>query len=293
MARLPLHLTFAAASLGLLAASSAAEALPPVDPASRNLRSSISNDNYNDDELGDVYFQGAYGEWEARKLQNYPTKDPNGIYCQVGLGMTRDITSECGWVIVAALDVACLFVCCLVTQLTPQCSMLTHADVLGPSSEREDNFATVGQEAITVASLHYRYCKGSDYCFVVSTQDVDNMIATFGPTLGDVEWDGYYDTFFAAGCQGDFGTSIPTGNQANLCQPKKGVKNFDQWKVVPQIEGNGAAVNSTNTTETIWSLEYCCDENYCSDAHRVGGSSTALAVAAAMVGGLGALLLWG
>ena len=46
-----------------------------------------------------------------------------------------------------------------------------------------------GKDTIKVEQVAMRYCTGSSYCFKLSTTDINVMINTFGPKLGDDEWD--------------------------------------------------------------------------------------------------------
>ena len=121
---------------------------------------------------------------------------------------------------------------------------------------------------------------------MISTDDKDIAAATFGEGIGDVPFDAYYGHFFAAGCQGDWGTSGWDGTaRANECEPSE----VEPWKVVPVIETPDVIV-MVDGNETVaekfeeWKLEYCCNENHCSGGERAGGRWWT-AVVAAVAGG--------
>jgi len=124
----------------------------------------------------------------------------------------------------------------------------------------------------------YRYCAGSSYCFSISTTDMEVMRNTFGPKLGDEEWDDYYQVFYVLGCEGMFGTitTDPPQDCANM--------GFKEWEVKPEVamvDGklipvSGIDFNATGIDEPSWQkwdLNYCCSEHYCTSSvgRRWGG----------------------
>jgi hypothetical protein len=174
----------------------------------------------------------------------------------------------------------------------------------------------VESEAITVQELHTRWCsnpnpisaagtRAETYCILLTTTNLEDMKRAHGDLLGDVEYDAYYDTFFAFGCQGDWGTSVfdSSSNLKNNCEGDTWrVLNADSdWARVAEIqatEGEGSGgrklqaesdPDATNAdtgvlnsldrynVTTSWTLEHCCYSNFCNAAGRVGGGALTLA----------------
>jgi len=120
---------------------------------------------------------------------------------------------------------------------------------------------------------------------------------TFGDFLGDVEFDGYYSTFFAAGCENDWGTTPKSGgfdgNSENKCnlEDNWGEDEFyGKWKVKPQLTIENKLgyteeeIEFINTNRTLdWDLEYCCESNHCSSVSAVGVSVATMALAAGVI----------
>ena len=67
-------------------------------------------------------------------------------------------------------------------------------------------------EVLIVEEMHNQWCPGASYCFEISTKNVGIMKATFGEEFRDVEWDQYYEEFYARGCTGMYGTLEYQGN---------------------------------------------------------------------------------
>eukprot|EP00520_Triparma_pacifica_P016753 CAMPEP_0118659788 /NCGR_PEP_ID=MMETSP0785-20121206/15307_1 /TAXON_ID=91992 /ORGANISM="Bolidomonas pacifica, Strain CCMP 1866" /LENGTH=152 /DNA_ID=CAMNT_0006552933 /DNA_START=287 /DNA_END=742 /DNA_ORIENTATION=+ len=141
-------------------------------------------------------------------------------------------------------------------------------------------------ETIEVKQTAVRYCKGSSYCFKLSTTEVDVMINTFGPKLGDVEWDKYYQLFYVYGCENMYGTQTNSDDETQTCAANGEVDGFKNWEVVPEyvkvddeyLPVAGIDFNATGSTierpdRQVWSLDYCCTKHYCmsSAVRRWGG----------------------
>ena len=126
-----------------------------------------------------------------------------------------------------------------------------------------------GEDKVSVDQTNIRYCKGAQYCFKLSTEDVQVMVDTFGEKLGDVPWDEYYETFYVLGCAGDYGTA---GSPCDMAGQG------GTWDVSPELwpdeNGNLVPSQSINATKLsalklplpkpqIWNIDYCCYDHFC------------------------------
>ena len=165
---------------------------------------------------------------------------------------------------------------------------------------------------IVTSSMYTKFCPDVTYCFRFRTGNSQIMIDTFGPKLGDAEWDGtFYDDFFVLGCQGDYGTTSFTNQPKCLTNEQGGSISGanGEWEVRPQpasafaidlVENPPAVSNATDENgvlipidlgRQIFELEYCCYNNYCSGVGSLFHGGLGVSFFAALVGVLGMFVM--